>query len=259
MPSTVTLPIPGPRATWLALGLATGMLVAAVASPAFAPRPIGAADPTSPPEHTLAVTGTGRVVVSPDIADLRLGVSATKSTVKAARAAAAASMTKVIAALKKLGIADKDIQTTMLSLQPNYAYSNSGQPPKLTGFTLSNAVAVTVRDLTKIGDAVDDSLAAGATTLDGVTFRVDDPTQAERQARQEAMAEAKSKAQALASGAGVSIKGVASISESSAPIPYPIPYPAPYLGAALARDEATPVQVGTNEVVVTVAVVYLID
>ena len=172
MPSTVTLPIPGPRATWLALGLATGMLVAAVASPAFAPRPIGAADPTSPPEHTLAVT---------------------------------------------------------------------------------------VRDLAKIGDAVDDSLAAGATTLDGVTFRVDDPTQAERQARQEAMAEAKSKAQALASGAGVSIKGVASISESSAPIPYPIPYPAPYLGAALARDEATPVQVGTNEVVVTVAVVYLID
>ncbi len=76
------------------------------------------------------MTGTGRVVISPDIADLRVGVMVTKPTVKAAREAAAESMTKVVDALKKLGIADKDIQTTILSLQPVYDYSTNSNPPR---------------------------------------------------------------------------------------------------------------------------------
>ena len=131
--TTITIPHPGPRARWLAAGLATGLLVAAIASPAFVPRPILGIDPnTQPPEHTISVTGTGRVVLSPDIADVRVGVSITKPTVKAARAAAAESMTRVITALKKLGIADKDLQTTILSLQPIYDYSTGGNPPRLT-------------------------------------------------------------------------------------------------------------------------------
>ena len=258
MPSTITIAIPGARTRWLAVGLAVGLLVAAIASPAFAPRPISAVDPTSPPEHTISVSGTGKVVVSPDIADLRLGVSVTKPTVKAARTAAAESMTRVIAALKKLGIADADLQTTGLSLQPVYTYPPNGQAPKLTGYMLSNAVAVTIRDLDKIGDAIDDALAAGATTLDGVTFRVEDPARAEQQAREEAMAQAKSKAETLASAAGVRITGVSSISETSAPVPYPVYYGGEK-GAGGALDVSTPIQTGTNEVVVTVAVVYLID
>ncbi|MET1231347.1 MAG: SIMPL domain-containing protein [Candidatus Limnocylindrales bacterium] len=257
-PTSITIPLPSRPVVWLAIGLAGGLLVAAVASPAFAPRPIAGADPTAPPEHTISVNGAGKVVVSPDIADLRLGVSVTKPTVKAARAQAAGSMTKVIAALKNLGIADKDIKTTNLSLQPVYTYPNNGGTPKLTGYTLANTVAVIIRDLDKIGDAIDDSLAAGATTMDGVTFRVEDPAGAEQQARTEAMAQAKSKAETLASGAGVRITGVSTISETSSPIPYPIPYFGA-AGEAAARDVSTPVQTGTNEVTVSVAVVYLID
>ena len=64
-------------------------------------------------------------------------------------------MTKVVDALKKLGIADKDIQTTTISLQPVYDYSTNTNPPRLTGYQLNNAVAVTVRDLDKVGDAID--------------------------------------------------------------------------------------------------------
>ena len=86
---------------------------------------------------------------------------------------------------------------------------------------LSNGVSVTLRDLDKIGDAIDDGLAAGATTLDGVTFRVDDPAKAQEQARKQAMTQAKSIADTLASSAGVSIKGVASISETTGPTPVP--------------------------------------
>lgn len=254
--TTVTLTLPGARTRALLTGLAIGALATAVVGSAFAPRSALAVDPTAPKEHTISVSGTGRVVTSPDVADLRLGVVVTKPTVKDARNVAAAQMTKVIAALKKLGIADKDLQTTGLSLQPNYTYPTRGTP-RLTGYTLSNAVSVTVRDLNKLGDAIDDGLAAGATTLDGVSFRVDDSARAEQQAREQAMAQAKAKAQTLATAAGVSITGVASISEISAPLPQPMYYDAARL-RAIAQDAATPIQVGTNEVIVTVTVEYLI-
>jgi uncharacterized protein YggE len=257
-PSSITVPLPPRPAVWLAIGLAGGLLVAAIASPAFAPRPIAGADPTTPPEHTISVSGTGKVVVSPDIADLRLGVSVTKPKVKAARDAAAQQMTSVIAALKKLGIADQDIKTTNLSLQPVYTYPTNGGTPKLTGYNLTNTVAVTIRDLDKVGDAIDDSIAAGATTMDGVTFRVEDPAKAEEQARKEAMTQAKAKAETLASSAGIRITGVSSITETSAPIVYPVPYYGEAVGGA-ARDVSTPVETGTNEISVSVAVVYLID
>jgi uncharacterized protein len=253
---SINVPIPGPRARWLAAGLATGLLTAAIAGPFFGPRTSLATDPAGANEHTISVSGTGRVVISPDLADIRLGVSIDAPTVQEARDKAAAAMNAVIASLKQLHIADRDIQTTTLSLSPVYDYPRDGEKPRLTGYNLTNAVVVTIRDLDLVGDAIDGALAAGGTTLDGVSFRVSDQAAAERQARQAAMAEAKAKAQTLASAAGVTISGVASISETSAPVPYPI-----YYGGArdLAPAEvATPVQPGTNEVTVTVSVVYLI-
>jgi uncharacterized protein len=254
--TTITITLPGARTRALLTGLAIGALATAVVGSGLAPRSALAVDPTTPKEHTITVSGAGRVIIAPDVADLRLGVSITKPTVKEARALAADQMTKVIAALKKLGIAEKDIQTTGLSLQPQYTYPSSGNP-RLTGYTLLNAVTVTIRDLDKLGDAVDDGLAAGATTLDGVWFRVDDPSGAQRQAREQAVADARAHAGTLASAAGVTITGVASISEVSAPGPQPMFYEGARL-QALAADAATPIQVGTNEVVVTVTVEYLI-
>jgi uncharacterized protein len=257
-PITLTLPMPVGRARWTALGLVTGLVAAAtVLAPAIAPRPSLAAGTTATdaPQHTITVTGTGRSIVQPDIADIRLGVTVTKSTVKAARAGAASQMNGVIAAIKKLGIADKDIQTTTISLQPNYAYSNSN-PPRLTGYTLSNGIAVTVRNLDQAGDVIDDALAAGATTLDGVSFRVGDPAAAESQARTDAMTEAKGSAETLAKAAGVTITGVASISEVSTPVQPPVYFGAANLGPV--ADAATPVQPGTTDITITVTVSYLI-
>jgi len=254
---TLTVRLPGSRARWIAAGLAAGLLATTIAAPALRPGATLAADPTSPPQHTIAVSGIGTVVVAPDVADLRLGVTVNKPTVKAARAQAAAAMTKVIAALKSLGIAEKDIQTSNVSLQPTYDYTANANPPRITGYSFSNGVAVTVRDLDKVGDAIDDALAAGATTLDGVSFRVDDPAKAEQQARTDAMSQARAHADTLATAAGVAITGVASISETSAPSPYPVFYGAAQAGAA-ARDVATPVQAGTTDVTITVSVVYLI-
>lgn len=254
---TVTLRLPGPRVRWTAAGLLAGLLVAVtIAAPTVAPRPSLAAGAASGTEHTITVTGTGTVVVSPDIADVRLGVVITKPTVKAARETAAEAMTRVVAALKQLGIADKDIQTTTVSLQPAYDYSTQSSPPRITGYTLANGVAVTVRDIDKTGDVIDGSIAAGATSVDGVTFRVDDPAKAQEQARTDAMDQAKASADTFAKAAGVSITGVASVSEVAAPVPYPV-----YAGAAgapAADGAKTPIQPGTSDVTITVTVAYLI-
>ncbi|HEX7474020.1 MAG TPA: SIMPL domain-containing protein [Candidatus Limnocylindrales bacterium] len=255
MATTITIPTIGPRARWLAVAAAATAVLLATSAPSFAPRASLAADPTAP-QHTISVSGTGRVILAPDVADLRLGVVIQRSTVKAARADAATKMTAVIAALKKAGIADADIQTSAITLNPQYDYTN-GNAPRLIGYQFSNSVAVTVRKLDSLGDAIDGALAAGATTLDSVSFRVDDETKAEAQARTQAMADAKSKAQALATAAGVSIEGVASITETVAPTPYPVYFGAA-AGAAVDKAVATPVQAGTNEVSVSVAVVYLI-
>lgn len=255
MATTITIPTIGPRARWLAVATAATVLLLAAAAPAFSPRPSLAADATTP-EHTISVTGTGRVILAPDVADLRLGVLVQRTTVKAARADAAKAMTAVIAALRKVGIAEADIQTSGITLNPQYNYTNSSAP-RLVGYQFSNNVAVTVRKLDLLGDAIDDALAAGATSLDSVQFRVDDETKAEAQARAAAMADAKTKATALASAAGVTIEGVSSITETIGAIPYPVYYDRS-AGAALEKAIATPVQAGTNEVSISVAVVYLI-
>jgi uncharacterized protein YggE len=254
---SIPLPMPGARGRWLAVGLAAGLLVAGLASPLFSAPRILAANPTpTSNEHTISVSGTGEVTLSPDTADLRLGVNVTATSVKAARATAAKSMTAVIAALKALGIADKDIKTSWVSLQPTYDYQSGTNPPRVTGYTFANSVNVTIHDLDKVGDAIDNSLAAGATSLDGISFRVADEAAAEAQAREAAMTDAKAKAQVLATAAGVSISGVASINETVSPIPYPVYYGS--MGAPASKDVATPVQPGTSDVTISVTVVYLI-
>jgi len=206
--------------------------------------------------RTINVTGTGRVSVNPDVADLRLGVTLTAETVEAARAINATAMADVIRVLKEQRIAPRDIQTTNLTLSPAYDYSSNTNPPRLTGYTLANTVAVTIRDLAKVGAAIDGAMRAGATTLDSITFRVEDPSAAEAQARDAAVADARAKAEALAKAAGVSITATAAISESGAPIAYPM------VRGEMAKmaiaDAATPVEAGTNEVSITVAVTYLI-
>ncbi len=87
-------------------------------------RPALAADPTTNNEHVISVSGTGKVTIKPDVADVSLGVQTQRDTAKAARDAAAQTMNSVLAALKSLGIADDDIQTSMLSINPVYDYNS---------------------------------------------------------------------------------------------------------------------------------------
>lgn len=243
----------GSRPAWVALGMIGGLALAVALGPALAPRSTRAVDDTTP-DRTISVSGTGTVTLVPDVADVHVGVDIQRPTVKAARADAAAAMQGVVKALHAAGIAERDIRTTTLSLQPVYQYLPNASP-RITGYEMRNGVVATIRDLDKVAAAIDGALGAGGTTLDGITFRLDDSTGAEAQARTSAMKEARAKADALATAAGVSIVGVASIAETSAPTPWPVMYAA---GAAKDAAVATPIAAGTSDVTVTVNVVYLI-
>jgi hypothetical protein len=127
--------------------------------------------------------------------------------------------------------------------------------PRLVGEQFSNTVTVTVRNLKSVASVVDDAIAAGATTINGIAFRLDDPTAVQAQARQIAMADARSKADALTSAAGVSVRGVASITETTAQTPV---YYSGALDAAKAGGVSTPIQTGSTNIDVEVTVSYLI-
>jgi uncharacterized protein YggE len=203
---------------------------------------------------SIVVSGTGRVAVDPDVADLRLGVAISRPTVAAARAASAEAMNAVLAAVTGAGVARRDVRTTVLSVQPRYDYRD-GKAPTLTGYDLANVVEVTVRDLATLGAVVDGALTAGATSLDGLTFRVDDPREAEHAARTAAVVEARARADVLAAASGVSIAGVSDIVEGGQPPAWPQPKATRMLMAA---DAGTPVEGGTTEIAVTVTVTFRI-
>lgn len=234
---------------------ALGAFIVAIAALSVQPgRVAGAPSTDTPPEHTITVSASGKITVVPDVARVNLGVTITRSTVKAVREAGAKSMTDIIAALKALGIAEADIKTTNLSLYPQYG---NGSAPKVVGYQISEQVQVTVRDLDKAGDAVDAATGKGATDVQGISFELADPVKAQNEARAAAVEAARVSAQAMASAGKVSLGAVVSITDASPPLPIYYGYGAMKGGAA--TDLATPVQPGTQDLTATVTVIFAIS
>ena len=204
-------------------------------------------------KRTISVAGTGRAATVPDIADVRLGVAVTRPTVAEARSAAAEIATRIRDALTALGVERSDIRTASLVVQPEYDYKDGVQ--QLRGQSVTHQYVVVVRDLERLGPIVDGSLAAGASTLDGVGFRTADPAPAQAAARVAAFADARARAEALAKEAGVALGPVVAIAEAE---PAGIPRPFGLGKTALMRAEAapTPVEAGEDEVVVHLSVVF---
>lgn len=235
-------------------GLALGATIVAIAALSVRSGPASGAptDDSQAPAHTITVSATGSVRVVPDVARISLGVTASKPTVKAARASAAQSMTDIIGAIKALGVADADIQTTNLNLYPQYG---SGPNPRVVGYQISEQVQVTVRDLDKAGDVVDVATAKGATDVNGISFEVADPAKAVDDARAAAVAAARTSAQALAKAGAVALGEVIAITDATPNVPI---YYGPVRAGALS-DAATPVEPGTQDLTANVTVVFAID
>lgn len=199
----------------------------------------------------IVVSGTGRVAVAPDTADLRVGIALVRPTVAVARADAAAVQSAVLDAVVRAGVERMDVRTSSLAIHPRYDHRDAG--PVLTGYELSNLVEVTIRDLSRVGEVVDGALAAGATSLDGLTFRVADPAPVEDRAREAAFEASRAAATTLARAAGLELGTVVDIVEGDGRIPSPFSAKAERMAVA---DLSTPVEGGTTEVAVTVTVTF---
>ncbi len=253
--NTTTLSPSRPGLRWLAGGLAVGLLAASLVGAAVAPAQAQTTD-ADETLRTLSVSGTGRVNAVPDVADISLGVFETAKEAAGASQKAAVSMDAVVQALLALGIDEKDIQTTSISLNASYDWNK--QPAQIVGWEASNMVNVTVRDLEAVGDVVDAVVQAGSNQINGISFRVDDPSEAQTLARTAAIEDAQAKAEQLASDAGVEIVGIVSISESGGQQPQPIYMAREEMAFAGAADMAasTPVLPGEVELSVFVSIVY---
>jgi len=228
--------------------------VPALAQPvAETPRPSVLAGST-----LLNVSAEGRVERAPDVADLSAGVLTQAATASEAMRANAERMTAVVAALKRAGVAERDIQTAGLNLNPQYVYREN-QPPQLTGYQAINNVAVRVRDLRDMGRTIDALVAQGANQINGPTFRLDKPEPALDQARVEAVRKARARAELYAGAAGLRVKRIASISETGGMVPPPYPMPIARAEAMSAKDASTPVAPGEVEMAVTVNVTFELE
>jgi uncharacterized protein YggE len=202
---------------------------------------------------TLNLAAQGEVRLAPDMATITLGVQTQAPTAQVAMQQNAAQMTKVIAALRAKGIADKDIQTSTLNLNAQYKYVEN-EAPQLTGYQASNTVTIRVNDVTRVGVALDAVVSAGANQIQGISFGLKNPQAAEDEARRKAVSALKAKADLYSAAVGMGIMRLVNLSESGGYTPQP---PMPMAMARFSKEsDSTPVSGGEVAVRVDVNAVY---
>ena len=245
---------------WVVIGvLAIGALLGATGGIALAQT----ATPTAQtdtggqqPARTISVSGSGTAYLTPDIAYVNIGVHTEGTNAAEAVSGNNTDSQKVIDALKGLGVASKDIQTTNFSIYPQQQYDSQGKPTGEIKYMVDNSVYVTVRNLNNIGAILDGAVKAGANSINGIQFDVTDRTQALSDARKAALDNAKAQAQELAQAAGVTLGPVQSISIASGSTPIPF---ASVKAAPQAEAASVPVSSGQLNITVQVDVVYQIQ
>jgi uncharacterized protein YggE len=214
-------------------------------------RPVTAQTSTGVPGmRQVTVVGHGEVKGTPDTATVQIGVETEAATAKDALAQNTTQAQAIQAQLVKLGVAEKDIQTSNFSINPTYGSDNR----QVTGYHVSNMVTVKIRDLAKSGTLLDQVVQSGANSIYGVSFSVEDPQALLDKAREQAMQNAKARATQLASAGGASAGDVLVISENVGAQPIPMP-----MAAARAEDAqsaAVPIQPGEQSFSVDVQVTF---
>ena len=229
----------------LMLPLIAAVTALAAASPAQAvERPIGAAS-----DRWIEVTGEGAVSAAPDFALVTLGVTTTAKSAGEAMAANAKAANTLVSLIKAEGIAPADIQTSAISISPMFSHEQPAQTrvPAITGYSVSNQLTVTVRELARLGELLDKAVAAGANSAYGVSFGHNDLSALLDKARPLAVADAKRKAQIYADAGGAKLGRLMTLAEESgrqAPIAL--------ASRAYAQAVPTPIEAGEDKLIVTV-------
>lgn len=236
-----------------------GALTAAVALGAAAPTMAQTLQPGAiqmmQPAPSLNLSAYGEVKAAPDMATISFGVQTEAATAQEAMRDNATRMTQVMAALRRAGIAERDVQTSGLNLSAQYDYVQN-EPPKLRGYQAVNRVTVTINDLSKVGTTADAVVAAGVNQIDGISFGLKDPSAAEDRARQLAVRALQAKAQLYAQALNVQLAGIRNLGEGGGYSPAP---PQPMFAAramAMESRDSTPVAAGELTVRVDITGVY---
>ena len=246
-----SIPLPGRRAALLLLaaGAAAVVLVLFMARGA---GPVAAAADPADADRTVEVTGTGTVDVAPDRAVLSVGVERDADGREAARAAAAADLSRLLDALRGAGVAPEHLQSDGLQVEPRYS---DDAETRVIGYRARAAVDVTLDDLDRVGPVIDAAADAGAARVEGVTWTVRDPGAARRQALAAAAADGRSQAEALARGAGVGLGALQRMEVADGGAEPPVAE-ADMRAASAAPSAPTPVAPGTLSAAVSVSMTF---
>jgi len=220
----------------------------------------GAANAQQTPVLTQTITGTrpdlnptGEATRVPDVAVISAGVVTRSPTATGAIQDAADRMQRVLAALKRAGIEGRDIQTSSVSLNPEYRYVEN-QPPQLTGYTASNQLTIRFRDIRNSGKILDALVKEGANQINGPNLTIDKPEAALDEARAKAVAMGRARAELYARSLGLRVARVVVVSETGGN--YPVPPPRPMVMEARAMAANTTIEAGEQKLEVTLAMTF---
>jgi len=216
------------------------------------PIPFSVNSITTTKSTTFDVAGQGKASVKPDSAKVSAGISATGSASLDVKNQINATINKVSAAIKAVGVSPADIQTSNYSINPTYDYTGGTQ--KINGYSANTSLTVTVKDINKVNAVIDAATQAGANNVNNLGFGATDKSSAEMEARKLAVADAKKKAADIANLAGFKLGNLVNYSEGSAGSPRPIPM----MAKAQSADISIPTQVepGSEEVIIDVTLSY---
>lgn len=201
----------------------------------------------------LDLTATGEVTRVPDLAVISAGVVSRAAGASAALQDSAGRMERVVAALKRAGVAERDIQTSNVSLNPEYRYPEN-QAPQLVGYTASNTVTVRFRDVRTSGKILDALVAQGANQINGPSLTIDKPESALDEARAKAIATGRARAELYARSLGMRLVRIVAVSDSGsnyAPPPMPV-----MMEARVASAPMTKIEPGEQKLQVSMAMTF---
>jgi uncharacterized protein YggE len=201
----------------------------------------------------LDITATGEVTRVPDVAIITAGVVTKSATASGAIQEAANRMQRVLAALKRAGVEDRDIQTSNVSLNPEYRYPEN-QSPQLTGYSASNQLTIRFRDIRNSGKILDALVSQGANQINGPNLTIDKPEAALDEARAKAIATGRARAELYARSLGMRVVRVVSVSESGGS--FPVPPPMPMYARAEAAQADTKIVPGEQKLQVNLAITF---
>lgn len=235
----------------LALAAALALGTFAMTAPA---QPAGGVMQVSTDGTLLSVAAHAEARRAPDIAMISAGVVTQAADANAAMRRNAEQMQKVVAALRAAGIAERDIQTAGVNLQPQYRYAEN-QPPAITGYQATNTVNATVRDIDRLGRILDSLAATGANQISGPSFEIDEKEAVYDEARRRALEQARRRADMYATALGMRVRRIVSIDETGR---MGIPPPMPMMAMAKMERDAvsTPISPGENTLGVNINVVF---